>query len=86
MKPLSSLAAVAVMLCVFTASSAAQEVADNQLFMQQVAKAGCCKVRKSSGHPWAKTSKEFGQCKKMNKKDDDKIYKNRGRVWWDRSC
>jgi len=64
----------------------AQDSTHDPLFSSKVAKSGCCKVRKSSQRPWAKTDMSFGQCEDANSSEGDNIYKNLGLYWWDRSC
>lgn len=86
MNRLTLLASIMAMLYVFPGLVSAKDLTHAPLFSIKVAKSGCCKVRKSSQHPWAKTNKSFGQCEDFNSSEGDKIYKNTGQYWWDRSC
>ena len=86
MKHFSLLATLVTTVAVFSGSSIAQNVNNNDLFSLKVAKSGCCKARQSAKHPWVKTNKSFEKCKKANSGDEDKIYKSSGQYWWDRSC
>jgi hypothetical protein len=48
---------------------------------------GCCKQRQSDRHPWRDNGKNFNQCEALNQKlDGDNIFRENGRVWWDRGC
>lgn len=86
MKHFSILVSLVTAMLILPVSTVAQVEERAALFSVEVAKAGCCKVRKSTKHPWVKTGQEFGQCKNDNKGDGDKIYQSKGLVWWDRSC
>ncbi len=85
MKHLSFLVSIMVTLYTLPGIAVAQNENNEPSFSLLVAKAGCCKVRKSSQHPWAKTSMSFEQCKAKKAKGDE-IYQSTGKYWWDRSC
>ena len=86
MKYIFSSISILIMLSVSSGLAIAQAEKNDALFSQMVAKSGCCKVRKSPQHPWAKTGQSFDQCENINSGDGDKIYKSSGLYWWDRSC
>lgn len=86
MKHFPLVVSIVTALVVLPSLSIAQHENNNAQFSQMVAKSGCCKVRKSAKHPWVITDISFDQCKNENNNDGDKIYKNSGLYWWDRSC
>ena len=86
MKHLSFLVSIMATLYTLPGIAVAQNENNETSFSLLVAKAGCCKVRKSSKHPWAKTSISFEQCKAANDADKDGIYQSTGKYWLDRSC
>ena len=86
MKRFSSLISILATLYFSSVSATTQNEDIKALFALQVAKSGCCKVRQSSQHPWAKTGVSFAQCENNNNDDGDSIYNNSGSYWWDRSC
>ena len=86
MKHLSFLVSIMAILYTFPGIAVAQNEYNETSFSLLVAKAGCCKVRKTSQHPWAKTSMSFEKCKAAKGADGDNIYKSTGKYWWDRSC
>jgi hypothetical protein len=48
---------------------------------------GCCKQREWPANPWRKNGASFETCEQRNRdKDNDNIFVERGRVWWDSSC
>ena len=48
---------------------------------------GCCKQRQSDRHPWRGNGMSFQQCEALNQSmDGDNIFRENGRVWWDRGC
>ena len=86
MKHLSFLVSIMVTLYTFPGIAVAQNENNETSFSLLVAKSGCCKVRKTEKHPWAKTSMSFEQCRAAKGADGDKIYQSTGLTWWDRSC
>ena len=86
MKHLSFLVSIMATVYTLPGIAGAQNENNETSYSILVAKSGCCKVRKSSKHPWAKTSRSFQQCEDANKADGDGIYKSSGLTWWDRSC
>ena len=55
---------------------------DNEVY----AVAGCCKQRTSEGAPWYRTSQGLDACKDLNRDEQDNIFTQSGKVWWDLSC
>ena len=86
MKRFAFFVSISIALVVVPGPQAAQNDEIRSLFTQQIAKSGCCKVRKSPQHPWSKTGRSFSQCEKINQRDEDSVYKSKGKIWWDRSC
>ena len=86
MKHLSFLVSIMVTLYTLPGMAVAQNENNETSFSLLVAKAGCCKVRKTDNHPWVKTSISFEQCEDANNAEGDNIYKSTGKYWWDRSC
>ena len=86
MKCLSFLVPILLALYSLPGAAVAQNETNDTSFSLLIAKSGCCKVRKSLQHPWAKTSKSFEQCEADNKADGDNIYRSEGLYWWDRAC
>ncbi len=86
MKRFSLFVSILTALIAFPGLAAAQNDDIRNLFFEQVAESGCCKVRKSAQHPWSKTGRSFAQCESMNQGDGDSVYNSSGKIWWDRAC
>lgn len=86
MKHLSFLVSIMMTLYAIPGVAVAQNEYNETSFSLLVAKAGCCRVRNTSQHPWAKTSMSYEQCEDANDADGDNIYQSTGLTWWDRSC
>lgn len=86
MKHLSVSVSIIAAVYAMPAVSAEQYESNYNSLSIMVAKSGCCKVRNSPQHPWAKIHNNFEQCKVSNSDDGDNIYQSTGLYWWDRSC
>jgi hypothetical protein len=55
---------------------------DNQVY----ALSGCCKERKSYKAEWRENGMNFSDCKRLNERDRDDVFRRSGLVWWDAKC